>query len=143
MKVLVIGSGGREHAIAWKIRQSARVTKIFVAPGNAGTSGVAENVPIKTNEVRKLLDFSRKNQIDLTVVGPDDALAAGIVDSFQNAGLRIFGPVREAAKIEWSKSFAKEFMLKHRIPTARFARFHSSSAAKAALQSFGLPVVIK
>lgn len=143
MKVLVIGSGAREHALAWKIRQSARVTNIFVAPGNAGTSRVAENVPIKTNEIQNLLDFACKNQINLTVVGPDDALAAGIVDSFQQAGLRIFGPMREAAKIEWSKSFAKEFMLKHRIPTARFARFESSSEAKAALQSFGLPVVVK
>jgi len=143
MKVLVIGGGGREHALAWKIRQSPRVSEIFVAPGNAGTQRIAQNVPIKVTELVKLRNFAADEQIDLTVVGPDDVLAAGAVDLFEEAGLRIFGPRKEAARLESSKSFAKSFMIRHGIPTTRFARFESSPEAIESLDQFGLPVVIK
>jgi phosphoribosylamine--glycine ligase len=143
MKVLVLGSGGREHALAWKIRQSKRVTELFIAPGNAGTAGLGENVPIKITELPELSQFAQSEKINLTVVGPDDALAAGVVDLFQNAGLRIFGVTKAAARLESSKSFAKEFMTRHGIPTARFEAFDSSAEAKEALDQFGFPVAIK
>ena len=143
MKVLVIGSGGREHALAWKIHQSTRVHQVFVAPGNAGTASVGRNVQVKVNELEGLLNFAKQESIDLTVVGPDDVLAAGIVDLFENAGLRIFGPRKEAAQLESSKSFAKRFMLRHGIPTAKFGEFESSAAAKAALDQFGFPLAVK
>jgi phosphoribosylamine--glycine ligase len=143
MKILVIGSGGREHALAWKIRQSPRVTEIFIAPGNAGTANVGRNVPFKPGEVERLLSFAQEESIDITVVGPDDVLAAGIVDLFEKAGLRIFGPCKEAAQLESSKSFAKRFMLRHGIATARFGEFESSAGAKAALEQFGFPVAVK
>jgi phosphoribosylamine--glycine ligase len=143
MKVLVIGSGGREHALAWKIRQSARVKEIFIAPGNAGTAKVGRNVPVKLGEVKQLLSFAQQESIDLTIVGPDDVLAMGIVDLFEEAGLRIFGPCQEAAQLESSKSFAKRFMLRHRIPTARFGEYESSAEAKAALEQFGFPLAVK
>jgi phosphoribosylamine--glycine ligase len=143
MKVLVIGSGGREHALAWKIRQSPRVEKIFIAPGNAGTANVGRNVPLKLGEVERLLNFAQQESIDLTVVGPDDVLAMGIVDLFENAGLRIFGPCKAAAQLEWSKSFAKRFMVRHGIPTAHFGEYESSAEAKAGLQQFGFPLAVK
>lgn len=143
MKVLVIGNGGREHALAWKISQSARVNQIFIAPGNAGTATVGRNVPLKLGEVERLLSFAQQESIDLTVVGPDDVLAAGIVDLFEQAGLRIFGPCKEAAQLESSKSFAKRFMLRHGIPTARFGEYESSVEAKAALEQFGFPLAVK
>jgi phosphoribosylamine---glycine ligase len=143
MKVLVLGSGGREHALAWKIRQSERVTELFIAPGNAGTAGCGKNVPIKITELPELSQFAQNEKIDLTVVGPDDALAAGVVDLFQNAGLRIFGVTKASARLESSKSFAKEFMARHGIPTARFEAFDSSAEAKKALDQFGFPVAIK
>lgn len=143
MKVLVLGSGGREHALAWKIRQSKRVTELFIAPGNAGTAGLGKNVPIKITELPELLQLAQNEKINLTVVGPDDALAAGVVDLFQNAGLRIFGVTKAAARLESSKSFAKEFMTRHGIPTARYEAFDSSAEAKKALDQFGFPVAIK
>jgi phosphoribosylamine--glycine ligase len=143
MKVLVIGSGGREHALAWKFRGSPRVTEIYVAPGNAGTHAFAKNVALSASELEPLLRFAKEKQIDLTVVGPDDALAAGVVDLFRKAGLRIFGPTREAARLEWSKGFAKAFMIRHGIPTAAFGEFESSELAKQSLEQFGFPVVIK
>jgi phosphoribosylamine--glycine ligase len=143
MKVLVLGSGGREHALAWKIQQSPRVTEIFIAPGNAGTANLGKNTPIKLTDLPELLRFARNEKIDLTVVGPDDALAAGVVDLFQEAGLRIFGPTKAAARIESSKSFAKDFMARHGIPTARFEVFDSSAEAKKTLDQFGFPVAIK
>jgi phosphoribosylamine--glycine ligase len=143
MKVLVIGSGGREHALAWKIRQSPRVEQIFIAPGNAGTANLGRNVPLKLGEVERLLNFAQQESIDLTVVGPDDVLAMGIVDLFENAGLRIFGPRKAAAQLESSKSFAKRFMLRHGIPTARFGQYESSAEAKAALEQFGFPLAVK
>jgi phosphoribosylamine---glycine ligase len=123
MNVLVIGGGGREHALAWKLHQSPRVEQVFIAPGNAGTAQVGRNVEIKFPELDQLVDFARRESIDLTVVGPDDVLAAGIVDLFEHAGLRIFGPCKEAAQLESSKSFAKHFMVRHGIPTARFGEF--------------------
>jgi len=143
MKVLVIGSGGREHALAWKLGQSARVRQIFIAPGNAGTCNVGQNVDIKVSELDRLLSFARRESVGLTVVGPDDALAAGIVDLFEGAGLRIFGPTREAAQLESSKSFAKEFMVRHGIPTARYRVCASPGEAHAALGEFGYPVAVK
>jgi phosphoribosylamine--glycine ligase len=143
MKILVIGGGGREHALAWKLHQSPRVEKIYVAPGNAGTRQVAQNIPIPAGELDRLLRFALAEQIDLTVVGPDDALAGGIVDRFQAHGLRIFGPNQQAAQLESSKSFAKDFMDRHRIPTARFTRCESSQEAIHALESYPYPVVIK
>jgi phosphoribosylamine---glycine ligase len=143
MKVLVIGSGGREHALAWKLKQSPRVRQVFVAPGNAGTCRVGRNVDIKVSEPDRLLSFAQQESIDLTVVGPDDALAAGVVNLFQGAGLHIFGPTREAVRLESSKSFAKEFMVRHRIPTARFRVCTSPGEANAALGEFGYPVAVK
>jgi phosphoribosylamine---glycine ligase len=143
MNVLVIGSGGREHALAWKLRQSPRIKQIFIAPGNAGTAQIGRNVAIDLSELEQLRDFARRESIDLTVVGPDDVLAAGIVDLFESAGLRIFGPCQEAARLESSKSFAKRFMIRHGIPTARFSEFESSQEAKAALGSFGFPLAVK
>jgi phosphoribosylamine---glycine ligase len=143
MKVLVIGSGGREHALAWKLRQSPRVEEVFIAPGNAGTAQIGRNVEVKLSELDQLLHFAQRESIDLTVVGPDEALAAGVVDLFEAAGLRIFGPGREAALLESSKSFAKRFMVRHGIPTARFGEFKSSSDAKAALDAFGFPLAVK
>ena len=143
MKVLVIGSGGREHALAWKIRQSPRVTEVVVIPGNAGTAGIGRNVRLKLADLSKIRSFAQEEGIDLTVVGPDDVLAAGIVDMFQAAGLRIFGPSQNAARLESSKSFAKRFMLRHGIPTARFAEFGSSVDAKSAIDQFGFPLAVK
>jgi phosphoribosylamine--glycine ligase len=143
MNVLVIGGGGREHALAWKLHQSPRVEQVFIAPGNAGTAQVGRNVEIKFPELDQLVDFARRASIDLTVVGPDDVLAAGIVDLFEHAGLRIFGPCKEAAQLESSKSFAKHFMVRHGIPTARFGEFESSRDAKAALGEFGFPLAVK
>src|SRR5205823_5382325 len=123
MKLLVVGSGGREHALAWKLAQTPRVSKVFVAPGNAGTAtedGVS-NVPHTAAEA--LIDFVKKESVTLTVVGPEAPLAAGVVNAFQAAGLRIFGPTREAAQLESSKDFAKSFMIRHRIPTPSYATF--------------------
>jgi phosphoribosylamine---glycine ligase len=143
MNVLVIGGGGREHALAWKLRQSPRVKQVFIAPGNAGTAQVGRNIELKLSQLDELLSFAQRESIDLTVVGPDDVLAAGIVDLFENAGLRIFGPCKEAAQLESSKGFAKRFMVRHGIPTARFGEFESSLDAKAALGDFGFPVAVK
>ena len=143
MKLLVIGSGGREHAMAWKLTQSPRVQKVYVAPGNAGTAvepGV-QNVPLSA--VPELVAFARKEQIHLTVVGPEAPLAAGVVDAFRDAGLRIFGPTRAAAQLESSKDFAKQFMVRHRLPTARYATFTGAAEAKAYVDRQGAPIVVK
>jgi phosphoribosylamine--glycine ligase len=143
MKLLVIGSGGREHALAWKLAQSPRVSKVYVAPGNAGTAredGV-ENVAI--DDHAKLMAFAKSEQIALTVVGPEAPLAAGIVDAFQAAGLRIFGPTRRAAQLESSKDFAKAFMQRHRIPTAAHRTFTDAQAAHQYVDQRGVPIVIK
>jgi phosphoribosylamine--glycine ligase len=141
--VLIIGGGGREHVLAWKIKQSPRVGKLFVAPGNAGTSRIAENVALKADDISALVSFARDNRIGLTVVGPDDSLAAGIVDAFQSAGLRIFGPTRQAAQIEWSKVFAKNLMSTHDIPTACYETFANIEAARSYVESQSFPLVVK
>ena len=139
VKLLIVGSGGREHALAWKLKQSPAVDRIFCAPGNAGTAEIGENVAIKANDLPELAHFAKENQIDLTVVGPDDPLAAGIVDLFETEGLRIFGPTKSAARLESSKIFAKEFMRQKRIPTARVARiFEREEAALAFLREVAL-----
>jgi phosphoribosylamine--glycine ligase len=143
MNVLVIGSGGREHALTWKLRQSSGVDRIFCAPGNAGTAEIAENVPLAANDLSGLLDFARQNKIGLTVVGPDDPLAAGIVDLFLAAKLRIFGPAKNAAQLEASKVWAKEVMQKSGIPTAASGAFANSADALRFCDGRSYPVVVK
>jgi len=142
MKILVIGSGGREHALVWKLAQP-RVTEIFCAPGNAGTAAIATNVPLPIRDHGSLVKFALSEGIDFTVVGPDDALAAGIVDHFEQAGLKIFGPTQSAARLESSKVFAKEFMQRHGIPTAASGHFSDSDEAHRFCQSNHYPLVIK
>src|SRR4029077_18117359 len=131
MKLLVIGSGGREHAMAWKLAQSPRVQKVFVAPGNGGTASEAGLENVAHAQLGPTIDFARRESIALTVVGPEAPLAAGVVDAFREAGLRIFGPVRAAAQLEASKDFAKSFMARHGIPTARYASFTRPEEARA------------
>ncbi|HLB34355.1 MAG: phosphoribosylamine--glycine ligase [Verrucomicrobia bacterium RIFCSPHIGHO2_12_FULL_41_10] len=143
MKLLVIGSGGREHALLWKLKQSPRVKELYAAPGNAGTEEFATNVPLAADDIPGLLQFAQEKKIDLTIVGPDDPLAAGIVDAFQVAKLKIFGPTAAAARLEWSKSFAKEFMLRYGIPTAASEKFTESVAAHAYAAKATYPLVIK
>ena len=143
MKLLVIGSGGREHALAWKLIQSPRASKVFVAPGNAGTAleDGLENIPITA--IPDLVAFARKERIALTLVGPEAPLAAGIVDTFRAAGLKIFGPTRKAAQLESSKDFSKAFMQRHGIPTAAYATFSDPAKAHQYLNQQGAPIVIK
>ena len=143
MKVLVIGSGGREHALVWKIRQSPKVKKIYCAPGNAGIGEIAELVAIGPEQIEKLVSFVEKEKIDLTVVGSELPLTLGIADLFEDRGLRIFGPNREAAKLEASKAFAKEILKTSRIPTASFAAFSDSALAKRYVAEQRPPYVIK
>ena len=143
MKILVLGSGGREHALVWKLRQSPRVTAVFCAPGNAGIAQLATGVPIEITDHAALVGFAKDERIDLTVVGPDDALAAGIVDVFQSHGLRIFGPTQRAVQLESSKVFAKEFMQRHGLPTARSGSFSDSAAALSFCRTMSLPLVVK
>ncbi|WP_448584468.1 phosphoribosylamine--glycine ligase [Thermocrinis sp.] len=141
MKVLVVGNGGREHAIAWKISQSPLVKEIFIARGNAGVD--AKTVDINPTDVKALADFAQKEGIDFTIVGPEAPLAKGIVDEFEKRGLKIFGPSQKASLLEASKVFAKEFMLKHGIPTANFEVFEDPDKAKRFIKDFGAPVVVK
>ena len=143
MKILVVGSGGREHALAWKLKQSPGADRIFCAPGNAGTAELGENVAIPASDLPALVRFAKENVIGLTVVGPDDPLAAGIVDLFEGEGLRIFGPSKSAARLESSKIFAKELMRTNGIPTARAAIFQEQEAAVAFLKESRFPIVIK
>jgi phosphoribosylamine---glycine ligase len=143
VKILVVGSGGREHALAWKLKQSSRADRIFCAPGNAGTEEVGENVAIPANDLPALVHFAKENKIELTVIGPDDPLAAGIVDLFESEGLRVFGPSKSAARVESSKIFAKELMRKSKIPTARGAAFSKCEAAFAFVDEARFPLVIK
>lgn len=143
MKVLVIGSGGREHALVWKLSQSPRVDKIFCTPGNAGISEIAECLDIKTDDIGALVNFAKYEMIDLTVVGPEAPLTAGIVDAFVKEDRRIFGPDKLGAQLEGSKVFAKEFMLKYGIPTAEYKTFTSYLHAKEYIQLKGAPIVIK
>lgn len=141
--VLIIGSGGREHALAWKLAQSPRIGKLYVAPGNGGTRQVAENIPIDANNIEGLIKFAKKNEIGLTVVGPDDPLALGVVDAFRFGGLKIFGPTRAAAGIESSKAFAKNLMNEANIPTATFKIFSEYDKALLYVRKHGTPVVVK
>jgi phosphoribosylamine--glycine ligase len=143
MKILVIGGGGREHALVWKLRQSPRVEKIFVAPGNDGIGESAELVPIAVDDIEKLAAFAEKNRVDLTVVGPELPLTLGIAELFQQRGLKIFAPGREAARLEGSKAFAKEMLRENKIPTAAFATFSDAAAAKKYLGELKAPYVIK
>lgn len=143
MKILILGAGGREHALAWKLRQSPRVTEVYCAPGNGGISEIATCVPLPLAGQEALVAFAKEQSIDLTVVGPDDALAAGIVDRFEAEGLRIFGPVQAAARLESSKVFAKEFMQRHGIPTAASGHFTDSTQAQEFAARMALPVVVK
>ena len=143
MKVLIIGSGGREHALAWKIKQSPRVQKVYCAPGNGGISQVAECVDIEATDIAALLKFAKKEKIDLTVVGPEAPLTAGIVDEFEKAKLKIFGPNKAAARLEGSKVFAKEFMQRRNVPTAVFKAFERIEDAKDFLNHAQYPLVVK
>jgi len=143
MKILVIGSGGREHALLWKLARSPRTSALHCAPGNAGTAEIATNHPIAATDLPGLLSLAKAEKIDLTIVGPDDPLAAGIVDLFQNEGLRVFGPKASAARLEASKSFAKEFMIRHGIPTAASKTFTNSSDALAHCATAPYPLVVK
>jgi phosphoribosylamine--glycine ligase len=145
MKILVVGSGGREHALAWKISRSPLCDKLYCAPGNAGTMSIAENVLLKAEDIQGLVDFALREDIDLTVVGPEAPLTLGIVDEFEVKGLKIFGPKKNAAELEGSKIFAKQFMERHMIPTAQFEIADSSEQAKKIVNSgkFSFPLVVK
>ena len=143
MKILIIGSGGREHVLAWKIKQSPLVKEIYCAPGNGGISKIAECVDISTDDIPALIRFASEKEIDLTVVGPEAPLVAGIVDAFERKKLKVFGPSKEAAQLEGSKVFAKEFMYEWNIPTAGFQKFCIIEEAKEYLRQVMFPVVVK
>jgi phosphoribosylamine---glycine ligase len=145
MKILIVGNGGREHALAWKVKQSPKVKKVFVAPGNAGTvleTGV-ENIAIAATDILELLAFAKQEQIDLTIVGPEVPLTMGIVDSFQQAGLKCFGPTAKAVQLEGSKSYCKDFMVRYHIPTAKYQSFTDQNLAIAYIKAQGVPIVVK
>ena len=143
MNVLIIGSGGREHALAWKLAQSPRLSKLYIAPGNAGTAAWGENVSLEINEHLAVVQFCKEKQVDLVLVGPEASLANGLSDSLLRNGIRCFGPTQAAAQIEASKVFAKDFMTRHNIPTARYATFKEFDEAVAYLEQVDYPVVIK
>ena len=145
MKILIVGNGGREHALAWKVKQSAKVEQVFVAPGNAGTALEAsvENVAIAVDDIAGLLAFAQQQAIDLTIIGPEIPLVLGIVDSFQQAGLACFGPSAQAAQLEGSKTFCKDFMIRHHIPTASYQSFTDQQQAIAYIEQHGAPIVVK
>ncbi len=143
MKILVIGGGGREHALAWKIAQNKAVSRVYVAPGNAGTALDADMVNVPASSVAELVEFAQAEQIALTVVGPEATLSQGVVDAFRAEGLRIFGPTQAAAQLESSKDFAKAFMMRHGIPTAAYATFTDAGAAHDYIDAQGAPIVIK
>jgi phosphoribosylamine---glycine ligase len=143
MKVLVVGGGGREHAIVWKLSQSPKIKKLYCAPGNPGIAKLAECVSIAVSQIEKLADFAKNEQIDLTFVGPEEPLSLGIVNYFKEQGLAVYGPSKEAALIEGSKAFAKELMIKYQIPTAKYAAFTNYEEALDYVRSEGVPIVIK
>src|SRR5437763_546417 len=143
MKVLVLGSGGREHALVWKLKQSPRITKLFCAPGNGGISQEAECVPVDLKNLESVVTLGNKLKPDLTVVGPELPLQIGVVDEFTRRGWPVFGPSKAAAQLETSKSFAKQFLQRHRIPTAHYAICNSASEVKHELSLFSTPVVVK
>ena len=143
MKILVVGGGGREHAICWKLSNESNVEKIYCAPGNAGISNVAQCIDIQDSDIENLLKFAKENQIDLTIVGPEIPLVAGIVDAFEKEGLKIFGPNKKCAQLEGSKAFSKDFMIRHNLPTAKYKEYTNLDEAISEIDSFGYPVVIK
>lgn len=143
MNVLIVGGGGREHALAWKVSRSPRVKKIYAAPGNAGMAQLAECVPVKAEDIAGLLSFARSHAIGLTIVGPEGPLSLGIVDAFEKEGLRIFGPSRKAAEIEANKAFSKDLMKKYGIPTAEYGAFTDRAAAEDYIRKMGAPIVVK
>ena len=143
MKVLIVGGGGREHAIAVKCSESKHVDKLYAAPGNAGIANVAECVDISVMDAEKLVEFAKENEIDLTIIGPDDPLVAGVADAFTKAGLRVFGPAKNAAIIEGSKAFSKDLMKKYNIPSAAYEVFDNAKAALSYLETAKMPIVLK
>jgi phosphoribosylamine--glycine ligase len=143
MNILIIGSGGREHALAWKLKQSSKIQNIFIAPGNAGTSTVGENISLDIFNHQSVINFSKENKIDLVVIGPDDVLASGLINSLQNSGIKAFGPTKEASEIEWSKSFAKNLMKRLGIPTAKSAEFTEIESASEYVKNHSYPLVVK
>jgi phosphoribosylamine--glycine ligase len=143
LKILIIGSGGREHAIGWKVAQSERAGRVFFAPGNAGTAELGTNIDIFATDIAKLVEFAKKEKIDLTLALPDDPLALGIVDAFQIQNLRIWGPSKMASELEWSKAFAKDFMKRHNILTAKHEVFNDFEKAKVYIEKHSLPIVVK
>ncbi|MGM0507780.1 MAG: phosphoribosylamine--glycine ligase [Fusobacteriota bacterium] len=143
MKVLIVGNGGRESTIAWKLKESNKVDEIFIAPGNAGTEDFGENIQIKADNIDGLLNFAKKEGIDLTIVGPEVPLILGIVDDFEKEGLKIVGPSKKAAQLEGSKQFSKDLMKKYNIPTAKYETFKNYENAKEYLEKVGAPIVIK
>ncbi len=143
MKILVVGSGGREHAICWKLSQEKNVEKIYCAPGNAGIAEIAECIDIPVTELDRLADFAEENKVNLTVVGPEVPLVMGITDVFNKRGLNVFGPNKECSQLEGSKLFSKEFMVRHNIPTAKYKEYTDLEKAKSEIDSFGYPVVVK
>src|SRR5919197_19957 len=143
MKVLVVGSGGREHALVWRLAQSPLVSQLYCAPGNAGTVEQAENVPIEATDIPSLMAFARQHAVEFTVVGPELPLALGLVDAFRQVGLGAFGPVQQAAELETSKAFAKAFMTKYGIPTAPFRTFVDQIAAERYIDQHDVPLVVK
>lgn len=143
MKVLIVGGGGREHAIAWKCSQSKRVSKLYAAPGNAGIAELAECVDISVMDAPALVEFAKEKDIDLTIIGPDDPLVAGVADAFKEAGLKVFGPAKNAAIIEGSKAFSKDLMKKYNIPSAAYETFDSPEAALEYLETAKMPIVLK
>ena len=143
MNILIVGSGGREHALAWKVAQSPRLSQLFVAPGNAGTASIAQNVSIAAEDSSALVAFARAKKIDLAIIGPEVPLANGVSDALCDAGIRVFGPSRAAAQLEASKTFAKDFMARHQIPTARYAAFSEFDAALKFMRAVDYPIVIK
>jgi phosphoribosylamine--glycine ligase len=143
MKILIVGGGGREHTLVWKVAQNKKVTKIYCAPGNAGISEIAECVDIAATDINALVEFAKEKKIDLTIIGPDDPLVIGIVDAFEAENLRVFGPRKNAAIIEGSKTFSKDLMKKYNIPTASYKSFTDAEEAKKYLESSDFPIVLK
>ena len=143
MNVLVLGSGGREHALAWAIAKSPRLDSLFVAPGNGGTAAIAKNVPLDMNDADAVIGFARSENIDLVVIGPEAPLVAGVADAIRTAGIAVFGPGAQGARLEGSKSFSKEFMLAHGLPTARYKKCTSQDEAMDYLHEVGAPIVVK
>lgn len=143
IKILIIGGGGREHAVGWKVAQSPRAGEILFAPGNAGTMKIGKNLDIDSKDMAKLVEYAKAEKVDLTLALPDDPLALGIVDEFQNNGLRIWGPSKAASELEWSKAYAKDFMHRHHIPTANYKVFHDFEEARDYIEKGAVPVVVK